>query len=1244
MDSQETFDKFMRHLAAKKVVFKTLTTRQYPCVKERLLLSPQSDHVFIDEDVPYTVVATTWLWQPCCDIEIDPASLHNVRCGEKEEDWLAAILMEHDNCRGARYICCPAMMYIKQVDTYPEFRVPFLTQYSTSQGREAAIKETLSRLKLALQEESSGKPLLRHQRFYIKMCDKMGRLSHDEDYCCKEQPANTNVMQNQMQWAQTNMPSLATDENYLTYYVKEVLFAGDPSLITKCEDFHATKRTIKDLIRRALLKDGFSSLVQEDIASFVNELHEKVPETSHRFHTYQQRDVQRESDQQSTELDCNVLETIASECRDSLLLCAHVDFVTNLMHKHSEIVICIEVALRGTGYALPVFLLCFKTPRYHAMVGTFLVHFEMADCMAEALDLFKARDLNTAVTKFWIVEHSEAEISALSSVFPGSRPLLCDFHRHESWSEWQPKALSDTGDVRFVKEMLQKVACSKNDDERRSAVEMLEQSPHWQRNKRLQGYVCQKWLLVIEILAERQGRAFCFSNLISDSGTESRKVQSFLAKHCRSHHARGLVRVFAKKFSPDNMVQALQASASSVPQYPPLHHGALPQYPHCKPTNDTKHIVEGLASAAPCRKSDIIRRDKEEGTFLIPSTNQSCRFEKVNLNIASCTSSKFIQTEVPCEHIAEVFSHSESRDISRTPAAYRNEPAAQANADCVLQQMTSTAPEREVLQKVEPNQPHVAGIDNIDCLLQTVNDASVFVKVKLSAPQMTGHGTTDCMSLGISSNAPVTEACIQAEPNEPNMTAHEDADFVMQETVSEASEGVFIKLEPNDGHVADHADTECMSQSITSTASQMAASIKAEPKMILVAAHEDADFMLQEPINEASVMEPCMKAKPKEPGMTAHKGGDCMSIGKVSEMEVCIKVEPKETHEAVLGYADYMLQAMTSTTSEKAASVKAETNETHMIAHENAGFVMQDKMSNASEMEVFIKVEPNEAETVSEASEMETCFEVEPNEIGVANPEGTDYMSPIAGSKASDIEACIKVEPSEPHTTGYDDASSILQETVSNTREVKFFVEGEPRVMFHEIAGCALQERVSEISEMDPRVSFGPSGSLLKVREDADYLLLKTVSNASVCIEAKQSVLHITAHEDSDCAVQERTFKSQETKDCLKAEQDLEPSELPAETCSRYLKQGDPKQSMLHIKSQIKARMEEVDSLLCCIQDTALLQQVVDKVNQAAALVERNVAGCSGACNGRSTAQRCIGAKRKRATSTELTKKKKDIS
>lgn len=1347
VDSQEKFDKFMRYLAAKKVILKALTAKEYPCIKERLRQCPRSDHVFIDEDMPFTVVATAWLWQPCCDIEIDPESVRNTECGEKEEtDWFAAILMKHDNCRGAELIRRPAMMYIKQVDMYPEFRVPFLTKYSTSRGREAAIKETLWRLKQALHKESVWKPLLRHQRFYIKMCDKItsfnddedyccekhvpasmtimqdqmqsatnknfltywikecaeqaaNRLNHDMDSCCEEQPANMKVMQNQMQSAQTNTPLLETNENCftssikecaeqpanhlnhdtdscceeqpanisvmqnqvqlaqtdmsllatnencstycikecteqpadhsnhntesccnkqpanmnimqnqmqvaqtnvplpatkgncLTYCVKEVLLAGDLNLKTKCKYFDATKETIQDILRRALLKDEFSSIVQEDIACFVNELHEKWPETGRHF--------------KPMELKCNVLRTVASECKDVLRRCANTNFVAHLMHKHSEIVICIEMALCGTDYVLPAFLLGFKTPMHHALAGVFLIDFEMLDCMAKAFDLFKARDPYAAITKFWIVEHSEAEINALSSMFPDSRPLLCNFHRAISWSEWQPTTSSDARDISFIKEMLQKVTCSKSDDERRSVLEMLEQSPHWQRNKRLQNYVYQKWLLVVEMLAENQGQAFCFGDLIAHPGTESSKAQSCLAKYC-SHRARGLVRVFTKKFSPNNKPQAVQASANSMH---PLHLSALPTCAHSETVNGAKQSGQGLAEASLCKKNS---------TLSVPSCVQSSTFDKVNVNIISCSCSEF-KAGPPCQHIKEMFSLAEGQDISRVLAAYQNRPhvTANANTDPVLQQMIMKA-SREAFRNVKPNKPLAAVPENINCLLKTVSDASVLIKAELNEPQVTAHGTADCSAQGGNRNAEVIETCVKAEPNEPNMTARENISFTGQEEISEASEiEVSIKGELNEGHVEAHAEHGVA----------QATPLNVELNEVLLTSHQDADIA------------PCIKAEPNDQSMTAHEDVDRMSqeeTSKASKLQVCINVEPKEAQVEASGGAYYVLQELTSTASGMASFVTTEPNETGMTVPEGTEFVLQENITKASKWEACIKVKPTEAKAVSDAPEMSTCFEVEPIEMClVASEDAACASSPLAGNKALDIETCVKLRSNEPFMAGCDDTNCVLQEKLSETPETKAFVKDEPYLTFNEDTDGALQE-TSRTSDIDMCVKFEPNETLDK---GTDNSFPTTVSNALIHIEAQATVLDVKAHEDRARALRE-TSKSPETIDCFEVERDSEPAELPVEVCSRDLEQGNPRQSTLCAKSQVRARMEEVNSVRC-VRDAAVLQQELVDANQTTVPVERSMSGCSGAGDGRRTAYGDIGTKRKMTASTRSTKKRK---
>ncbi|KAL1425240.1 hypothetical protein MTO96_019391 [Rhipicephalus appendiculatus] len=235
------------------------------------------------------------------------------------------------------------------------------------------------------------------------------------------------------------------------------------------------------------------------------------------------------------------------------------------------------------------------------------------------------------------------------------------------------------------------------------------------------------------------------------------------------------------------------------------------------------------------------------------------------------------------------------------------------------------------------------------------------------------------------------------------MTAHENCDYIIPETISEASEiGVGIKVEPNDGHEEAHADANCWSQKTIIEASELAASRNVNPSEMLMTSHEDINI------------QPVIKAKLSKPSMTAHEDGDSMpqeEISEATEVEVCIQVEPEETYVAANGDVYYVLQEMTGTASGITFFVRTEPHETEMIVHENSEFMIQENTSKASELaEACIKVEPTGAETVREASEMDTCFVVEPNEICVAASEGAACVSPLAGGEASGIETCTKFE------------------------------------------------------------------------------------------------------------------------------------------------------------------------------------------------------------------------------------------
>ncbi|CAN7937965.1 unnamed protein product [Ixodes hexagonus] len=169
-----------------------------------------------------------------------------------------------------------------------------------------------------------------------------------------------------------------------------------------------------------------------------------------------------------------------------------------LMLKYSDDVVCLDATYKTTDYSLPLFLIVVKTASCYAVVGAFIVQFETAEFIEEALNIFKTWNPELS-PKFWMVDYSQAEINALSAAFPSGRPVLCDFHREQAWQRWLSKKENEVGDVSTVKKMLRQVACSTNEDELRIALESLEQSPQWQENEKLQAYVTQKWLSVKEM-------------------------------------------------------------------------------------------------------------------------------------------------------------------------------------------------------------------------------------------------------------------------------------------------------------------------------------------------------------------------------------------------------------------------------------------------------------------------------------------------------------------------------------------------------------------------------------------------------------------------------------------------------------------------------------------------------------------------------------------------------------------------
>jgi hypothetical protein len=104
-------------------------------------------------------------------------------------------------------------------------------------------------------------------------------------------------------------------------------------------------------------------------------------------------------------------------------------FMQYLMEKYGSTITCIDATYKTNSYSLPLFtLVTIDNSRQSRLMGYFIVQNEETDTIRQALIKFK--DVNPAWNpKCVMLDKSAAEIAAVSSVFPQTKVLLCDFHR-----------------------------------------------------------------------------------------------------------------------------------------------------------------------------------------------------------------------------------------------------------------------------------------------------------------------------------------------------------------------------------------------------------------------------------------------------------------------------------------------------------------------------------------------------------------------------------------------------------------------------------------------------------------------------------------------------------------------------------------------------------------------------------------------------------------------------------------------
>ena len=173
-----------------------------------------------------------------------------------------------------------------------------------------------------------------------------------------------------------------------------------------------------------------------------------------------------------------------------------------LLTRYGNTIVLIDATYKSTKYELPMFFVTVKTNVGYTPIADFVVQSETSDQIEEALKVITSWNPQWN-PPYFMTDYSDAEISAIQSMFPQCKVYLCDFHREQCWERWikdKKHGLSPT-DGEILLGMLRNCAWASPgsdglpaDCHFQQAVDKLQKTSVWNGNQQVRDWLNAKWL------------------------------------------------------------------------------------------------------------------------------------------------------------------------------------------------------------------------------------------------------------------------------------------------------------------------------------------------------------------------------------------------------------------------------------------------------------------------------------------------------------------------------------------------------------------------------------------------------------------------------------------------------------------------------------------------------------------------------------------------------------------------------
>ena len=329
--------------------------------------------------------------------------------------------------QGTRKIGCKAHIVVRSITVFSDYRLSQDEESLGSRKLKEKKKEKLQQLNQAL---ANNKQVNRTIKYHVLLpTDEAHHAFHQthgaSSYAQRVHPKLIEKIYELVFEGTTDVQEV---KRALKHYVTHVLCCSDfkPDLTDR--SYYPTSTDVRNHVYKAQKACQLSKLDQENLQLKIEQWKKENPDSLFHFCPYKEVELTNEDDVNSPGQD-------GSSAPQTLLYVHQEPWQQDLLKRYGNTISLMDATYKTTKYELALFFVAVKTNVGYSVVAEFVVQSETAEEITKALRLLASWNPDWQ-PPYFMTDYSEAEMGAISAVFPNCKTYLCDFHREQCWERW----------------------------------------------------------------------------------------------------------------------------------------------------------------------------------------------------------------------------------------------------------------------------------------------------------------------------------------------------------------------------------------------------------------------------------------------------------------------------------------------------------------------------------------------------------------------------------------------------------------------------------------------------------------------------------------------------------------------------------------------------------------------------------------------------------------------------------------